>query len=217
MKILHRNMTAKIALVAGLVLLALWSVLGAGTSLAWYMDETPVVKNVFNFAEFEIAVEYKNDTMTDYDPLELDTSIFNDKALYEPGYTQVVYLKVKNLSTIDIEYKLAVDLRSVITAKNVYGNEIYLPEYLRYGVLFGAEEAELDRELAQLSAPRELAELKLNSYSEWDSVIMPPDSERYVAIVVYMPQDVGNEANCRDDHLPEVELGITVFAQQTID
>lgn len=210
-------MTAKIALSLGLVMLVMWCIFGAGTSLAWYMDETPVVKNIFSVAEFDIEVEYKNDIVTDYSPVESDTKIFNNDALYEPGYTQVVYLKVKNLSTIDVEYKLAVDLRSVVTAKNVYGSEIYLPEHLRYGVLFGAEEAELDRELAQLNAPRELAELKLNMYSEWDEVIMPPDSERYVAIIVYMPKEVGNEANCRDDHLPECELGITVYAQQTMN
>lgn len=210
-------MTAKIALAIGLFLVILWCVLGTGTSLAWYMDETNVVKNVFSFAEFDIEVEYKNDIVTEYTPVKSDTKIFNDEALYEPGYTQVVYLKVKNLSTIDVEYKLAVDLRSVTTALNIFGGEIYLPEYLRYGVIFGAEEADLDRELAQLNAPRELAELKLNSYSEWDNVIMPPDSERYVAIVVYMPEDVGNEANCRDDHLPECELGITVYAQQTMN
>ena len=210
-------MTAKIALSLGLVMLVMWCIFGAGTSLAWYMDETPVVKNVFSFAEFDIEVEYKNDIVTEYSPVESDTKIFNNGALYEPGYTQVVYLKVKNLSTIDVEYKLAVDLRSVVTAKNVYGSEIYLPEHLRYGVLFGAEEAVLDRELAQLNAPRELAELKLNMYSEWDEVIMPPDSERYVAIIVYMPEEVGNEANCRDDHLPECELGITVYAQQTMN
>lgn len=215
MTVLNGKTTTKIALAIGLAILVLWSLLGTGASLAWFYDETEVIKNVFNFAEFDLEVEYKNDVVTDYTPLELGTKVFNDEALYEPGYTQVVYLKVKNASTIDMQYKIAVDLRSVITAKNVYGGDIYLPNYLKYGVIFGASEADLDREIAVANAPSDLAELALNSYSEWDGVIMPPEGERYVALIVYMPSDVDNEANCRDDHLPSVELGLTVYAQQT--
>jgi len=40
-------------------------------------------------------------------------------------------------------------------------------------------------------------------------------SSRYVALIVWMPEDVGNEANyMRGSVVPRVELGITVFAQQ---
>lgn len=217
MNIKRKGLTTKIALTIGVLLLIAWSILGTGASLAWFSDESPVVKNVFNFAEFDLEVDYRNSEMTDYAPLEMDTNVFLDNALYEPGYTQVVYLKVKNNSTIEMNYKLSVDVRSVTTAISVLGNEIYLPNYLRYGVLFADSETELDRELARTNAVRDMAELRFNSFSEWDSVTMQPEQERYVALVVYMPESVGNVANYFGNTVPTVEMGLTVYAQQTTD
>ena len=217
MTLYQRRLTTKITLAIGVLLLVVTILLGTGASLAWFADETPAIKNVFHFPGFDLKVEYKNDVVTDYTPLEMYDEIFNDEALYEPGYTQVVYLKIINNSEIDMKYKLSVDIRSVITAANAEGEEIYLPDHLRYGVIFGAEEAELDRELARGHAEREMAELELDTFTAWDDEVIPPEGVRYAAIVVYMPEEVGNEANTRDDHLPEVELGVTVYAQQTTE
>ena len=215
MTIYQRKLTTKIALAFGVLLLMISIMLGTGASLAWFADETPTIKNVFHFSGFDLDVEYKNDTVSDYTPLEMYDAVFNDEALYEPGYTQVVYLKIINNSDIDMKYKLSVDIRSAVTALNVYGDEIDLPEHLRYGVIFGADDAELDRELARENAPREMAELELDTFTVWDNAVISPAGVRYAAIVVYMPEEIDNAANCRDDHLPEVELGVTVFAQQT--
>ncbi len=215
---INRDRAAKIALAVGICLLVMWSVLGTGVTLAWFTDQTPPVKNVFNFSNFDFEVSYKNDTLTDYAPVEIDTNIFGNEALYEPGYTQVVYLKVKNICEIPMNYKLSLDVRSVTTAKNVFGSDIYLPNYLRYGVLYGDSEASLTREQAQTdSSIREMADLALNTYSEWDSVTLSPGQERYVSIIVYMPQEVSNVANYRGNTVPTVEMGLTVYAQQAVN
>lgn len=205
----------RIALVMGIALLALWSLFGAGTSIAWFRDETEVVRNVFNFAVFDLDVEYRNHHMSDYETLEIDSNVFGDEDLFEPGFTQVVYLRVKNASTIDMRYKLSVDQLGVTIAKNVYGQDIYLPNYLRYGVMFADGEEVLERDVARTIADREMAELELNDYSEWDTVTLSPGDERYVAIVVYMPEAVDNVANYRGDTVPSVEMGLTIYAEQT--
>lgn len=206
---------ARIALVVGVVMLALWSVLGTGTSIAWFRDETETVRNVFNFAVFDLEVEYRNHHMSDYEPLEIDTNVFGSEDLFEPGFTQVVYLRVKNSSTIDIRYKLSVDEIDVTVAKNVYGQDIYLPNYLRYGIKFADGEEVLEREVARAVADRDMEELSLNDYSEWDGVILAPGDERYVAIVVYMPENIDNVANWRGDTVPSVDMGLTIYAEQT--
>lgn len=212
----HKNkrLTTKIALTIGVLLLILWSILGTGASLAWFKDDSPPIKNVFNFAEFDLALSYKNDIVTEYTPVELDTNIFGDEAIYEPNYTQVVYLKVTNNGTVDMRYRLSIDVRSVITAPGVLGNEIYLPNYLRYGVIFGNSEADLTRELAQAHSVKEMADLRFNIFSEWDEVTVAAGESRYVALIVHMPSGVGNEANYRGDTAPSVDLGITVYAEQ---
>lgn len=217
MKMNRLKRMPKFALALSIALLTIWAFMGTGASLAWFTDETPEIVNVFNVAEFDLAVSYKNDVATTYTPMEIDSAVFNEEALYEPGYTQVVYLKVKNNGTLDMDYKLSVDVRSVKTAIGVLGNEIYLPNYLQYGVLFGADEATLTRELARDGAVKEMAELALNDFSQWDTVTLTPGAERIVALVVYMPEEVGNAANHRGTTPPRVELGLTVYAEQHVN
>ena len=70
-----------------------------------------------------------------------DTRIFDDHALYEPGYTQVVYLKVENTGDVPFDYRLAVDVNDVTIGTNVFGGKIYLPDYLKFGVIFADSRA----------------------------------------------------------------------------
>lgn len=216
-----KKTATKIALLLGLFAFVIWSVLGAGASLAWFTDKSPAVKNVFNFGELEMQVSYKNDKMSSFEAMKFDTDVFSSDDLYEPGYTEVVYLKVKNTGTMPFVYKLSIDVNSVTTGVSVLGNEIYLPNYLRYGAVFGENEVEI-REKAREIATEEMANLKFNTFSQQDTVKVDVGEERYIALTVYMPEDVGNAANYRryenianGSNIPTVELGITVFAEQT--
>lgn len=210
-----KRMTAKLALTAGIVFLILWGMLGTGTSLAWFYDESQEVKNVFNFAQFDLAVSYKNEDVTDYTEMTIDSAVLGEGDLFEPGFTKTAFLRVENRGSVAINYKLSVDIRGITLGKSVLGNEIYLPDYLRYGVSFSSDESELTRELARDIADREMSELKLNSFSQWDSVTLAPGETRYVALAVWMPENVGNSANYREA-APSVDLGLTVYAEQSV-
>lgn len=214
MKKALERLTTKIALTAAVALLIIWGILGSGASLAWFTDEAPTVNNTFHFAEFDMLVEYKNHAMDSYAPVEIDTNIFVEDALYEPGYTQVVYLKVKNGGTVPLRYKLTLDVRATETAPGVLGNEVDLTDHLKYGVLFADTEQELTREIARQNAQSDLSELTLAEWSEWDSVTVAEGEERYVALIVSMPESVGNEANFTGENPPTVNLALTVYAQQ---
>lgn len=212
-----RKSYTKIALALSICLVVLWGLLGTGASIAWFVDESPELKNTFNFAEFKLKVSHKLEDGS-YEPIDSETEVFDSDALYEPGYVQVVYLKVENEGEVSFEYKLAVNVNSVTVAKSVLGNDIYLPNYLKYGVLFSADEAELTREMAKVLSTNNFAEetgnYPLNTYSEKDSVTVPAGGERYIAIIVRMPEEVGNVANYRGEVVPRVELGLTVTASQ---
>lgn len=211
----NSNFTKK-AMVLSVCLLALWAILGTGTTLAWFTDTTPTTKNTFTIGELDLDVFYKNDLLTDYEPVESDTSVFNDQARYEPGYTQVVYLHVVNAGELDFDYKVSVDRYSYVDSVNVLGGTLHLPQYLRIGVMFGDDEAKLTREVAQALADKDTMEvLLLNQYSKTDTKTVPAGGERYVALIVFMPDTVGNEANYQTGaKIPTVELGLTVYAQQ---
>ena len=211
-----KNLT-RIALICSLLLLVLWGILGTGASLAWFVDNGPTVQNSFVIGDMNLDVYYKNSIVTEYTPVEKDTPIFNEDALYEPGYVQVVYLKIVNNGNIDFDYKLAVDATSATIVKSVLGNDIYLPDYLKFGVVFGEDEATLTRELAKAKADKEFPEnvgsFPLNIYSQKDDVTVAAGKERYAALLVYMPETVGNRANSNGES-PIVNLGVTIFAQQ---
>lgn len=211
---MKRKKFTKAAFVLSVCMLALWAVLGTGTTLAWFTDTTSADKNSFIIGNLELEVEYKNDVQPNYDTLTTGTSVFNNSALYEPGYTQVAYLKIRNAGDIPFDYKLSVDILSYVDSTSSLGTPLHLPDYLQFGVLFGADEAELDRELARFYAEHDLVDLHYNTYSQPDITVAPGDL-RYVALVVYMPEDVDNAANfLRGEDQPQVNLGITLFAQQ---
>lgn len=201
----------KSALGISALLFIVWWILGTSATLAWFTDTPDPIRNEFRIGDLALDVSFKNDVVTDWTPLEGATIAFNDEALYEPGYTQVVYLKLENNGNVDFNYKMSVTVENVQKAKSVLGNDIYLPNYLKYGAVFAESEIELDRKLA-----RGLAEdYMLDTWSEVSEYTFEVGEEpHYAALIVYMPEAVGDEANYRGIAVPQVELGITVSAQQ---
>lgn len=204
----------KIALILSVCVLLIWGLLGTGATIAWFTDVPAMQENTFLIGQMDLKVEYKNDVVTDYAPVDSQTPVFHDEALYEPGYTQVVYLKITNEGNMAFDYKLSVDMLSYVDSVSVYGTTLHLPDYLRFGVVFGATEADLDRALARDYATEDMEAFCLNTYSQVDTVTVQPGQVRYAALVVFMPEEVGNTANYRGTKVPQVDLGLTVYAQQ---
>lgn len=214
---MHKKKWTKAALAFSACLFVLWWALGTGATLAWFSDHDEV-RNEFQIGLLNLDVSYKNDIVTEYTPLEGATKAFNDEALYEPGYTQVVYLKIENNGDVDFNYKVAVTVDKVITGKNAWGEDIYLPKYLRYGVVFAESEDELQEEVKNRLEARTHAPNDWGALDTWSEIspytFEAGENAHYAALIIYMPEEVGNVANYRGFTEPRVELGITVFAQQ---
>lgn len=207
---------AALALSAGLF--ALWWALGTSATLAWFSD-TDSVRNELQVGLLKMNVSYRNDVVTTYLPLQGATEVFNDHALYEPGYTQVVYLKIDNLGDVAFNYKIAVTVEDSTNGKTAWGEEIYLPNYLCYGVVFGETEEAVQQQVKNRLAAKTYAPNDWGALGTW-SEISPHtydvgEKAHYAALIVYMPETVGNRANYRGFDAPQVKLGIRVFAQQS--
>lgn len=205
------------ALAFSACLFVLWWALGTGATLAWFSD-VDEVRNEFQVGLLKMDVFYRNDIVTEYTPLQGTTKAFNDEALYEPGYTQVVYLKIDNIGNVAFNYKVAVTVEDVTNGKNAWGEDIYLPNYLRYGIVFGENEADVQQMVKDRLASRNYAEIDMRALGTWSEVspytFDVNENSHYAAMIVYMPEEVGNAANYRGFTEPKVELGITIFAQQ---
>lgn len=202
----------KLAFALSICLLVAWGILGTGTSLAWFTDTTPELKNIFHFADFDLVVSYKTET-GEYKEIDAETAIFDDEALYEPGYVQVVYLKVENKGEVDFNYTAAVSVTDYTPATNVFGQTFHLQEYLRFGMVIADTEAELIGQLEERGLAEEAANMPLNMYST-ERDLLQEGCEKYMALIVRMPKEVDNAANYRNDVVPRVELGLIVKASQ---
>ena len=210
-----RNKYKKIALCVSILLIAAWCILGTGASLAWFVDTDEEVKNVFHFAEFELEVSHRLEDGT-WEKIEQDTKIFDDKALYEPGYTQVVYLKIENKGTVPFNFKTAVSVTDYTLATNVFGQSFQLQDYLKFGLTTADTEEELFEKVATRNLAKELAVMPLSNYST-ETASLDAKGTVYMALIVRMPEDVTNMANYRGDVIPRVELGLIVTATQQKD
>ena len=143
----------RIALSLSLFMIFMWLILGTGTSLAWFTDRDEELNNIFHFAEFDLIVEYRDED-GNYQDLEAATKVFDDEALYEPGYVQVVYLRVKNNGNVPFKFKTAVSVTDYTEAINFFGQKFHLQDYLKFGIAVADSEVELDA----VVGPREHAE-----------------------------------------------------------
>ena len=214
---MNRKKWTKAALAFSSFLFVLWWALGTSATLAWFSD-VDMVRNEFRVGLIQLDVSFRNDIITEYTSLEGTTKAFNDEALYEPGYTQVVYLKIENKGDVDFNYKMAVTVEDFTNGKNAWGEDIYLPNFLRYGAVFAESETELLQMVIDRLAARTHAPNEWNALGTWSATspytFEVKEDPHYAALIIYMPEEVGNAANYRGFTQPRVELGITVFAQQ---
>lgn len=208
----------RIALSLSLIMMMLWVMLGTSTSVAWFSDTSPTLHNIFHVGEFKLEVSYKQPS-GDYKLIEQNTKVLNDEDLYEPGFVKVQYLKAENKGTQDFNFKTAVQVTSYQEATNAYGESFKLQDYIRFGLVFADSEEELDN-LVGMPDNRSVAVADandpLNDYSS-DSMLLAAGQTKYIALILRMPEEVGNEANYRLDTVPEVTLGLVFTAEQIHD
>ena len=209
-----KKLYRKIALAFSLILVLLWGLLGTGASLAWFYDTTPIQKNIFQIGELDMEVSHRLDDGS-YEKITSQTSVFDDEALYEPGYTQVVFLRVENKGTVEFGYKTAIGILNYIPAFNVFGQKFYLQDYLKFGVVTADSEKELDEKLKDRESAQQNAteDLPINTYTANIGSLKPKETE-YIALIIYMPKQVGNIANYEGGTPPKIQLGLTFNATQ---
>jgi hypothetical protein len=202
----------KTALALSLAMMILWSVMGTSTSLAWFTDTDDEVKNVFHFADFNWKVSHRL-ANGDWEEVDQTTKVFDDEALYEPGYVQVVYLKVENLGTMPFDCKTAVSVSDYSEPSNVFGQKFHLQDYLKFGIIAAETEERLFEQVATRNLAEEIANMPLSNYAT-DATPIAGGGTVYMALIVRMPKEVDNVANYREDIIPYVALGLVVSATQ---
>lgn len=193
----------------------------AGATYAWFTDDIRVENN--HIVAGNLDVELSAKTNGEYNAVTAETSLFSKDALWEPGHVEVVNLKVANVGSLALEYSLGVNIVHEDPGISVKTNERFnLSEYIKYAIIEG-EETYANRDEAILAAERVTPNKLSDVYYETDYDLLPkaeehPEyvSEHYVTMIVYMPTDVGNEANHKTGTpAPKIQLGVNLSARQS--
>lgn len=213
----RRNATRNALLMSVLSMLLCVTML-VGTTFAWFTDSVVSGNNVIMAGNLDIDVLYANTPNGAYETIENVDDLFvapngATKGLWEPGHTEVAYLKVVNNGTLALKYQFKVDAASEVIGKSVLGNDIVLSEVLKFAATAPSEAAPAEYDRATAQAAAEASTGTLLGYST-DVMTLAPGAAQYISLVVYMPESVGNEANYRGDAIPTINFKLTALATQ---
>ena len=188
---------SKKALISSAFALVLSAAMLIGTTFAWFTDTASTAVNKIQSGNLKVGFQYWNgEKYVD----AKDATLFSEETLWEPGHTEVVYLKVINQGNLALKYRLnTINTFEYQYAKNSDGNQILLSKYLKIGIADGKNAAEGVYETREEAIAAAADNLVSYDSCTKDNTLLPAttDSESadYFAFVVYMPTDVGNEAN----------------------
>ena len=203
--------TKRALLLSALSLLLCVSML-VGSTFAWFTDNVTSTNNIIKSGNLDVELEYYDGDS--WEKVTATTNVFEENTLWEPGHTEVVYLKVSNLGTLALKYNLGINIVSEIESINVAGEALRLSDYIEFGTIDGVETPYANRDAARAAVTN--AQILSTGYDKVGA-IKAGDPAQYVALVVYMPESVGNEANYRTGEVaPQITLGINLMATQYI-
>lgn len=205
-------LTSVLALVLSLAMLA-------GTTFAWFTDTASTGVNRIVSGNLDVGLKYwgvGEDGQKKWLTAEDSKKLFDENALWEPGYTQIVYLKVKNDGNLALTYAMQITPVHETVGVNVDGEEFKLSDYIKFGwrtfTVDGAgAPVALDREAAQTGVGGG-AQLGTTLHRQAE-LPLKAGAEELVALVAWMPEDVGNKANYSTVQ-PTIELSLKVLATQ---
>ena len=201
-----------------------------GTTFAWFTDSVTSGKNKIVAGNLDVELEYYDTTDSKWKSVTDQTTLFsaledeNGKAanLWEPNHTEVAYLRVRNAGTLALNYTLNVTPIDELGGINQADKPFKLSDFLVFGekkydaqTIYTGTAAEA-REAAQKDAG---ATLGLVQDKMQVTGTLEPETNgkvyKYLNLIIYMPYDVGNDANAKTGTDPaSIDFGLTLYATQ---
>ena len=202
-------LTSVLALVLSLAMLV-------GSTFAWFTDTASTGVNRIVSGNLDVGLEYWGGAESGWLTAENSEDLFDKNALWEPGYTQIIYLRVANNGNLALTYAMQITPVRETVGVNVDGEEFKLSDYIKFGWMTFT----VDGAGAPVALDREAAQTGVGDGTQLGTTLhrqaaepMKASAEELVALVAWMPEDVGNEANYSTVQ-PTIELSLKVLATQ---
>ena len=214
---MNNKRATKRALLTSVMALAMCVVMLVGTTFAWFTDTASTAVNKIQAGNLDVELEYSKD-FTEWKKVNDTTKVFEESTLWEPGRTEVVYLRVKNAGNLALKYTLGIYKLYDNSGKNVLGNKYNLSDYVKLGAV--ETDAKYENRAAAINAvDAEAKTLKSLGDTGFIGTKLEATDTKTYAMVLYMPTEVGNEANPKNAdpyYAAKVSFGIRVSATQAV-
>ncbi len=233
--------TKRALLTSALAILACVAML-MGATFAWFTDAASTGVNRIVSGNLDIEVSYAKEEMdengqltgrlTEYQTIEESTEVFDPNALWEPGRVEYIAFLVENKGSLALKYRLSLNILAQKAGINKAGNEFWLADHLcasvkaadeknfAFGSGYGStgipsNDAFMAKANDLSKAGTSLALAKKPLSDAFVEGTLEAGEKQAVAMAVWMPESVGNEANAIDtEHTATIDFGINVVATQ---
>ena len=207
--------STKRALISSALAILMCVAMLISTTFAWFTDTASTGVNKIQAGNLDVKLMYSTD-MVEWKEATDQTKLFDDKALWEPGYTQVVYLKVVNAGNLALKYEAGFSKNYTSNrGKNVNGDWYRVDNYLKIGTAETATKFANREDVWSAIAATEKTLAKDVMLTDGWITLKAGEASKPFAVAIYMPTSVGNEANASRYRPSSVSgLGIEVRATQ---
>ena len=228
-----KRKSTKSALITSVLALFLCFAMLLGSTFAWFTDSVASANNIITSGNLDMKLSFKDygAENTEWTEIDKNTVVFGKDALYEPGYTEAVWIKVENVGSLAFRYNLALDVLSEKEGVNRDGQSFKLSDYLevKYMVTTSTEMEENYYTTSErlhsfnfggvansgvASLKEDIAMINNGVAFSKDDAAMSDYSSSYVLVIISMPETVGNEACHNGETIPEITFSLTAMATQ---
>ena len=211
-----KKKSAKRAFISSFMSFIMCFAMLAGTTFAWYTDSVTSSGNKIIAGTLDIELwKYEPDTSVDgrdtdgyVNISESGAPIFQSAnlaqnstaTLWEPGKTQVAYLKIKNNGDLALKYSVAIDVRNI--AKDLY-------KVMKYAIVPDATQAVGVSPWAGIPDTSVKSVVPGTNPTGFSDITMPKNAVHNFALVIHMDEEAGNEYMAG-----EVDFDLRVLATQ---
>ena len=211
-----KNKSTKHALLASILSIVMCFAMLIGSTFAWFTDEVKSGMNKIVAGNLDVELEYavlnEDGSIKEWKSVE-GVSLFDENAHWEPGHTEVVYLRVSNVGSLALKYQFGINVTDKVIGKTADDKDIDLSNFIEFGVV-ETEAIFADRAAARAAVNGNTA-LISEGYSSAEGHLTKGSTSNMLALVVYMPETVDNAANYgAGKTAPEINFGIKLVATQ---
>ena len=205
----------KRALLTSVLAMAVCLAMLVGSTFAWFTDTATTGINKIQSGNLDVELEYSKD-FAEWKKVDNTTKVFEDSTEWEPGRTEVVYLRVKNAGNLALKYTLGLGNIYESKGKNVAGNFYFLSNFVKMGAVEAT--AAFENRAAAIGAVEPVADtFKALGEKGVVGATLNSGAAKTYAMVVYMRTEVGNEANPKNKDpywAAKLSFGVSVNASQ---